>query len=87
MSPNLSSQCYQGGGYGGGGFSAPGGARPPPPGADPQLWNWFSAVDTDKSGMITAPELGVWCLTFLVLETVLTESFVREGFDQWRLDS
>jgi len=52
----------QGGGYGagpgyGGGFAPAGGARGPPPGADPQLWNWFSAVDTDRSGAITAPEL------------------------------
>ncbi len=29
----------------------------PPPGADPQLWQWFSAVDADKSGAITAHEL------------------------------
>ena len=28
-----------------------------PPGADPQLWNWFIAVDADKSGQITANEL------------------------------
>lgn len=28
-----------------------------PPGADPQLWSWFIAVDTDKSGHITAKEL------------------------------
>nr|GAT60578.1 predicted protein [Mycena chlorophos] len=57
------------GGYGGapgGGYGAPshgpGGFAPPPsqgppPGADPQLWNWFSSVDTDRSGSITAPEL------------------------------
>ncbi|KAF5387237.1 hypothetical protein D9757_006872 [Collybiopsis confluens] len=37
-----------------GGFGAPQG---PPPGADPQLWNWFSAVDTDRSGHINADEL------------------------------
>ncbi|KAG8907059.1 hypothetical protein FRB99_005436 [Tulasnella sp. 403] len=48
-----------GGGYGGynpGGFQqhAPAG---PPPGADPQLWNWFSAVDADRSGAISPPEL------------------------------
>ncbi|KAE9393365.1 EF-hand [Gymnopus androsaceus JB14] len=29
----------------------------PPPGADPQLWNWFAAVDTDNSGSINAHEL------------------------------
>lgn len=32
-------------------------ARPPPPGADPQLWYWFQAVDTDRSGYLTADEL------------------------------
>lgn len=47
-------------GYGGG---APGGFAPPPhqggppPGADPQLWNWFTAVDLDRSGHITVDEL------------------------------
>jgi len=52
------------GGYGGGGGygqRGPGGfnAQPagPPPGADPQLWTWFSAVDYDKSGAVSAPEL------------------------------
>ncbi|PFH50069.1 hypothetical protein AMATHDRAFT_61829 [Amanita thiersii Skay4041] len=29
----------------------------PPPGADPQMWQWFAAVDTDRSGYITANEL------------------------------
>lgn len=28
-----------------------------PPGADPQVWHWFAAVDTDRSGYITANEL------------------------------
>ncbi|KAJ7142251.1 hypothetical protein C8R44DRAFT_603037 [Mycena epipterygia] len=50
----------QGGGYGAGGhaggFAPPGGGGPPP-GADPQLWNWFTSVDTDRSGAITATEL------------------------------
>ncbi|KIJ66094.1 hypothetical protein HYDPIDRAFT_130278 [Hydnomerulius pinastri MD-312] len=47
-----------GSGYGGhpGGFAA-GAPLGPPHGADPQLWNWFSAVDTDRSGAITATEL------------------------------
>ncbi|CAK5281992.1 unnamed protein product [Mycena citricolor] len=50
-----------GGGYGAagghaGGFAPPGG-QGPPPGADPQLWNWFTSVDADRSGAITAPEL------------------------------
>lgn len=56
-----------GGGYppaqGGGGYPPPGsyGRAPPPagppPGSDPQLWSWFSAVDRDNSGCISAPEL------------------------------
>ncbi|KAI0035734.1 EF-hand, partial [Vararia minispora EC-137] len=29
----------------------------PPPGADPQLWQWFNAVDTDRSGSISVSEL------------------------------
>ena len=29
----------------------------PPQGADPQLWQWFSAVDTDRSGSISVNEL------------------------------
>jgi len=28
-----------------------------PQGSDPQLWQWFSAVDVDRSGAISAPEL------------------------------
>ncbi|CAE6374772.1 unnamed protein product [Rhizoctonia solani] len=54
-----------GGGGGGGGYGqqrGPGGwqAGPPqgpPPGADPQLWTWFSSVDSDRSGAISAMEL------------------------------
>ncbi|KAI0740831.1 hypothetical protein C8Q76DRAFT_765448 [Earliella scabrosa] len=55
-----------GGGYGGppgygGGGPGPGGFAPappgPPPGADPQLWQWFSAVDVDRSGHISVTEL------------------------------
>ncbi|ORX60264.1 EF-hand [Hesseltinella vesiculosa] len=33
------------------------GPPPPPPGADPQLWSWFTAVDTDRSGQLTVDEL------------------------------
>ncbi|EPQ58394.1 EF-hand [Gloeophyllum trabeum ATCC 11539] len=29
----------------------------PPPNADPQLWRWFSTVDTDRSGQISLNEL------------------------------
>ncbi|KAI8872299.1 EF-hand [Ramicandelaber brevisporus] len=29
----------------------------PPPGADPTLWYWFTAVDQDRSGAISADEL------------------------------
>lgn len=48
-----------GAGYGGaaGGFAPAAASRGPPPGADPQLWSWFQAVDTDRSNHITAPEL------------------------------
>ncbi|EEB91252.1 hypothetical protein MPER_10422 [Moniliophthora perniciosa FA553] len=46
-----------GGGYGGGGFAPPRGPPGPPPGADPQLWNWFQAVDVDNSGHISVEEL------------------------------
>ncbi|KAJ3152098.1 hypothetical protein HDU86_005943 [Geranomyces michiganensis] len=55
-----------GGGYQAGGAAAPmyggGGGRqnlPPqkPPNADPQLWQWYTAVDADRSGQISPPEL------------------------------
>lgn len=29
----------------------------PPAGADPQLWQWFNAVDADRSGAISVNEL------------------------------
>lgn len=32
-----------------------------------RLWNWFSAVDTDRSGEISAPELGTLSLSFFLL--------------------
>ncbi|QRV98366.1 calcium binding protein [Ceratobasidium sp. AG-Ba] len=57
---------YGQGGYGGGvGYGQSRGAggfqgntpQGPPPGADPQLWAWFSSVDSDRSGSISAPEL------------------------------
>lgn len=35
----------------------PGPPAGPPPGADPQLWNWFTAVDTDHSGQLSVDEL------------------------------
>jgi len=52
---------YGGGGGGGGGYGG-GFVSPPshhgmPPGADPQLWSWFSSVDLDRSGSISAVEL------------------------------
>jgi len=51
-------QNSQYGGYGGpGGFSSGMAQAGPPPGADPQLWSWFAAVDTDRSGAISAIEL------------------------------
>ncbi|CAL1704350.1 unnamed protein product [Somion occarium] len=45
-------------GYSGGQYAPPQYVpQGPPPGADPQLWQWFSAVDTDRSGAITVNEL------------------------------
>lgn len=32
-------------------------APAPPHGADPQLWQWFTAVDADRSGSISVTEL------------------------------
>ncbi|KAI0709079.1 hypothetical protein C8Q76DRAFT_695399 [Earliella scabrosa] len=46
-------QGYYGGAPGYGGHAA----HAPPPGADPQLWQWFSAVDVDHSGSISVTEL------------------------------
>jgi len=52
---------HGGGGYGGGGYQGGGFSHPPPsgppPGADPQLWQWFNTVDTDRSGHISVSEL------------------------------
>jgi hypothetical protein len=40
------------------GYGAPAGFQAgPPPGADPQLWQWFNAVDADRSGSISVNEL------------------------------
>jgi len=60
--PNAAGGYGPGGQYGGapvgyGGGFAPPPARNAPPNADPQFWHWFSSVDTDRSGAITAPEL------------------------------
>lgn len=44
-------------GHGPGGFAAQTRAPQMPPGADPQLWQWFTAVDADSSGHITVNEL------------------------------
>ena len=37
------------------GYGAPAGG--PPPGMDPTVYQWFLAVDQDKTGSITASEL------------------------------
>jgi len=44
-------------GYGAGGYVAARTPAGPPAGADPQLWQWFTAVDTDRSGAISVNEL------------------------------
>ncbi|KAF8078101.1 hypothetical protein FPV67DRAFT_1557515 [Lyophyllum atratum] len=42
----------------------------PPPGADPQLWEWFSAVDSDRSGSISVTELQTALINGFDLDTV-----------------
>jgi len=56
---------------------------------DSRLWNWFSAVDTDRSGAITAPELGTLSCIYICVfgRSVVTLSIRRARVDQWRLDS
>ena len=44
------------GGHQSGGYSQPH-HRGPPPGVDPQLWQYFSSVDADRSGSISVTEL------------------------------
>ncbi|KAF9458658.1 EF-hand [Collybia nuda] len=44
--------------------------RGPPPGADPQLWQWFSAVDLDRSGSISVTELQTALVNGFDLDTV-----------------
>lgn len=53
-----------GGSYGGppayqgaGGFASQQPSQQPPHGVDPQLWSWFTSVDHDRSGSISAQEL------------------------------
>ncbi|KAF8797884.1 EF-hand [Phlegmacium glaucopus] len=46
-----------GGGHRHGGHSHQPQYHVPPPGTDPQLWQWFSSVDTDRSGSISVTEL------------------------------
>ncbi|XP_064597196.1 peflin-like [Liolophura sinensis] len=45
------------GGYGQPGYGAPPGQGMIPPGVDPQVYQWFIAVDADRSGKISAIEL------------------------------
>ncbi|KAJ3761137.1 hypothetical protein EV360DRAFT_93200 [Lentinula raphanica] len=42
----------------------------PPPGADPTLWAYFTGVDTDRSGSITANELQQALVNEFDLDTV-----------------
>lgn len=66
-------------GPGGFAFQQPG----PPPGADPQLWRWFSSVDEDRSGTITVTELqtalinGMFARVLCGEVDVLTESITQ----------
>ncbi|KAJ7692192.1 hypothetical protein B0H17DRAFT_1330794 [Mycena rosella] len=72
--------------YGGGhlGGFAPQGAHGPPPGAGPQLWRWFTLVDTDRSGAITAVELSFDLDTVKLLMTILdTDRSGTIGFNEF----
>ncbi|KND00802.1 uncharacterized protein SPPG_03911 [Spizellomyces punctatus DAOM BR117] len=69
-------------------YGAPyGGAAPgnPPPGADPQLWNWFKAVDADRSGHVNPQELqqalinGDWSPFSLETVQLMMTLFDRDG--------
>ncbi|KAG0705367.1 hypothetical protein DFH29DRAFT_1032046 [Suillus ampliporus] len=42
----------------------------PPAGADPQLWQWFCAVDTDRSGALSVTELQDALVNEFDLDTV-----------------
>ncbi|KAG2158151.1 EF-hand [Suillus bovinus] len=42
----------------------------PPTGADPQLWQWFCAVDTDRSGALSVTELQDALVNEFDLDTV-----------------
>lgn len=57
---------YSGGAYGGA-YGGPPGPAGPPAGADPQLWQWFNAVDSDRSGAITVKELQAALVNGLLL--------------------
>lgn len=57
--------------------------RAPPPGADPELWHWFSAVDSDRSGSISVTELQsalvngtLICSSSLVARQSIRHSFI-----------
>ncbi|KAH9946224.1 EF-hand [Epithele typhae] len=51
-------------------YGAPPPSVGPPPGADPQLWQWFSAVDADRSGAISVTELQQALVNEFDLDTV-----------------
>ncbi|EAU88343.1 apoptosis-linked protein [Coprinopsis cinerea okayama7 len=53
-------------GYGHQGYYQP----PPPPGADPNLWSYFVAVDADRSGAISVTELQQALVNGFDLDTV-----------------
>ena len=53
----------------------------PPPDADPRLWYWFNAIDTDKNGKLTVEELQVWHILDLVLDSRRLVACIS----QWKL--
>lgn len=48
----------------------------PPAGADPQLWNWFSTVDVDRSGSISVQELQSALLNGMFAATCVIHRFI-----------
>ena len=47
----------------------------PPPGTDPQLWQYFASVDTDRSGSIDVNELQSALVNGRAFKTIENYSF------------
>lgn len=61
----------------------------PPPGADPELWQYFTTVDVDRSGQITVKELRL-CSSLEPdhtgrVDDLMAVWFYRKRFKEWTL--